>query len=143
MNTDLTKILVGDEQVIIKTSPSKKATLLSVALFIIIGFILLFLLIGPIFWILAVAHYITEMSRLYVVTNKRVISRHGVLSPQITSVNLNQITDVTVSQNFGEHLIDNIGNIRINTAGSGVHEMIMKNVSDPHSILQKINELRG
>lgn len=143
MNTSLSKILTSDEKIIIETSPSRTATLISVALFVIIGFVLLFVLIGPIFWVFAVIYYVTEMSKIYVVTDKRVVAKEGILSPKVVSINLNQITDVTVKQNFGEHFIDNMGNIHVNTAGTGTHELVMQRISNPYGILQKINELRA
>ena len=103
--------LIKDE----KVTYTGNISLWSLALLIIIGFLLLFLYgIGLIFWLAAFIKYkTTELA----ITNKRVIAKFGFISRQTIELNINKVESIQVSRgilgrifNYGSLVISGAGN---------------------------------
>ncbi|WP_342243230.1 PH domain-containing protein [Pseudomonas sp. OTU5201] len=92
---------------------------------IVIGFLLLTLLIGVLFWIVAAIRYFTtELA----ITNKRVIAKTGLISRTSIEINLSKIESVQVKQSiFGR--IFNYGSILV--SGGGYPQAPIPGISNP------------
>ncbi len=78
----------------------------------------------------------------YAITDRRVMSRVGVLGKHSISVDLTMITDVAIREPFWERLITRSGTIGINTAGSPRVELVLRHVGRPFDRKQDIYKHR-
>tara|TARA_Y100000310_G_scaffold330486_1_gene402211 strand:- start:496 stop:906 length:411 start_codon:yes stop_codon:yes gene_type:complete len=101
-----------DEKVIYEGTPDWLGYLFA----FIIAFLLIFTFIFPLLIVAAVA--LNNKSTKYLITNKRIANRRGILSESFKSASYNHITSVHVSQGIIAKLLG-IGTIVIDTAGSG------------------------
>lgn len=76
----------------------------------------------------------------YVLTNKRIIIHRGWLSTHTISIDYNKITDMSVAQSFFDRVVTDSGSIRINTAGTGEHEIILNHIQTPYEVKKKLDE---
>lgn len=67
----------------------------------------------------------------YLVTDKRVIVKKGLIGQSTISADYSKITDVAVQQGILGRLILHTGTIVLNTAGTDLGEVILKWVQDP------------
>jgi len=67
----------------------------------------------------------------YAITDKRVMSREGVLHKRFVTVSFRSITDVTVNELFLERLLTRTGTIGVNTAGSNRIELHWRHIAKP------------
>ena len=102
-----------DEKIIYEGSPDWLGYLLG----FIIAFFLIITVIGPIVIVGLIA--LNKLSTKYVITNKRIGKRSGILSESFKSASYKHVTSVHVRQGIIARLLG-IGTIVIDTAGSGV-----------------------
>lgn len=67
----------------------------------------------------------------YLVTDKRVIVKKGLIGQSTISADYSKITDVTVQQGILGRLILHTGTIVLNTAGTDLGEVILEWIQDP------------
>lgn len=68
----------------------------------------------------------------YAVTDRRILSRSGILGKYMVSVDFSTITDIAIREPFWERILTGSGTIEINTAGSHDVELVMQHVAAPH-----------
>lgn len=82
------------------------------------------------FILIAISLY-RKFTLKYLVTDKRVIVKKGLIGQSTVSADYSKITDVTVQQGILGRLILHTGTIVLNTAGTDTGEIILKWVQDP------------
>lgn len=105
----------------------------------IIAFVLFALLI-VFFWFVFI--FYTKVSNVFSFTNKRILIHRGWLNTKIISVDYDKITDVIIIQPFIEKLLFKTGEMKINTAGTGSHEIVLRHISEPYEIKKKLDLIR-
>ena len=100
--------------------------------------------LGIVVFLIALFKYgfYVKVANAYALTNKRMLIHRGWLSTHTTSVDYSKITDVHVIEPFLERLISHYGNLIVNTAGTTLHEVILKHVEMPYEIKKKLDELK-
>lgn len=84
-----------------------------------------------------------RVANAYAFTNKRVLIHRGWLSTHTTSIDYDKITDITVTEPFIDRIITQSGHLTVNTAGTGLHEVIIKHVDQPYELKKKLDALRS
>ena len=72
-----------------------------------------------------------KLTLKYLVTDKRVVLKKGLIGQSTVSADYSKVTDVTVQQGILGRLILHTGTIVLNTAGTDMAEIILKWVQDP------------
>lgn len=85
---------------------------------------------------------ISILSSQYTVSNKRIISKRGLISVRISEVWINDIRGVNFSRSLWQALIGT-GNIVIGTAATGGAEIVITGVAGAKRMVDKINSLRS
>ncbi|MEX0895777.1 MAG: PH domain-containing protein [Patescibacteria group bacterium] len=88
------------------------------------------LLIGSFLFIKAL--YI-KYTLAYLITDKRIVIKKGLIGQSTLSADYTKLTDVTVEQGILGRLLLNTGTIKLNTAGSDLEEINLRWVSNPFS----------
>lgn len=96
---------------------------------LVIGTLLIPVLFFGLIWIL-IAIY-RKLTIRYLVTDRRVIVKKGLIGQSTVSADYSKITDVTVQQGILGRLILHTGIIVVNTAGTDLGEVTIKWVEDP------------
>lgn len=96
---------------------------------LVIGTLLIPLLFFGLIWILITIY--RKLTLRYLVTDRRVIVKKGLIGQYMVSADYSKITDVTVQQGILGRLILHTGTIVVNTAGTDLGEVIVKWVEDP------------
>ncbi len=73
-------------------------------------------------------------------TPRSVVRRTGVFTKEERAVPLNQVQDISISYGIIRRLLGH-GDIRIETAGSGNVEIVMKNIDKPEEFRARIFEM--
>jgi membrane protein YdbS with pleckstrin-like domain len=81
-------------------------------------------------------------SKIYALTNKRIIVSQGIFSEKFESTTYDKITDIGLDQSFLDKIVD-IGTISIDTVGTDEIEITFENVRKPIIIKNKINDLQS
>jgi membrane protein YdbS with pleckstrin-like domain len=100
-----------------------------------IGVLLIFIGLIPL-----VGAFLEMIKTEYVITNKRVYAKTGLLSRKATDASFDKITDASISQSFSGRLFG-YGDVRINTAGTQTYEIIFKGVPNPMLVRSKIKSV--
>jgi uncharacterized membrane protein YdbT with pleckstrin-like domain len=101
---------------------------------LILGLLFLPLLVGLVFWLIAVARYFTtEMA----ITNKRVIAKFGFISRRTVEINLQRIESIQVHQGLLGRLF-NYGSIIV--SGAGNPQAPIPGISDPLGFRRSFSE---
>jgi len=83
---------------------------------------------------------LNKLSTKYVITNKHVAGRHGIISGDFKSASFKHITSVRIKQSLIGKIF-NFGNIIIDTAGSGIGaDFIWKYVKNPVKVKNMIEK---
>lgn len=98
---------------------------------VLIGFLILLML--PLSWL-------SIKKTDYVVTNKALYVKKGVVSTNIESVGLDKIQNTEYSQSFWGKQFD-FGSIEISTAGSSGAQISFQNIDDARNVREKITSL--
>lgn len=72
-----------------------------------------------------------KLTLKYLVTDKRVVLKEGLIGQSTVSADYSKVTDVTVKQGILGRLLLHTGTIIVNTAGTDVAEVELKWVQDP------------
>lgn len=75
----------------------------------------------------------------YVLTDRRVYRKTGVLSEQVSSLGVERVQETTLSKDFFGNLFD-YGTVAISTAGSGGTDMALTDLTDPETFRDRLNE---
>ncbi len=100
------------------------------------GVFFLLLLINTVYYL-----FYLPQANAYALTTKRILIHRGWLNRHTTSINYDQVTDVSIIQTFFERILANSGTVRINTAGTGVHEVILNHIENPYEVKKKLGEI--
>lgn len=90
--------------------------------------------------LILVPTYLQVKNTDYVVTNQSLYRKDGVLSTNITSVELDRIQNTEYSQSFTEKLLG-YGTVGISTAGSSGTEMEFEGIGDAEEVRDAIRKL--
>ena len=74
----------------------------------------------------------------YVITDKRAMSRAGIIHKKFITVDLKSVTDITVRESFLERVLVGTAMIDLNTAGSDRVELVLKHVRKPFALRRYI-----
>lgn len=92
--------------------------------------------------ILILLIFLKRLMTEYVITNKRVHCKYGLIKRVASQAEHNKITDTSLRQSFFGRIL-NYGNVGINTAGGAHFEIAFIGIQDPKSIIAKVNNVRG
>lgn len=105
---------------------------------IFFGVLLIPVLIGVIMLLYV---YINIKTTCFVITNKRVIMKTGLLSISQSEVRVDDIRGVNLQRGLWQRIIGT-GNITIGTAATGGAEIMMIGVGEPNRVVDAINQQR-
>lgn len=80
-------------------------------------------------------------AKAYILTNRRVLVKDGILSTNLTSAPYDKITHITVKEDFMPKMTYGIGDITIHTAGPTPVEIDLLKVFQPMKVKNLIEEL--
>lgn len=83
---------------------------------------------------------INFFSDTFIITNERIIYKKGVLNLEIVEVDMDNITNIKITQRLVKRLL-NYGNVLIDTAGSKGFEIEMMNIDNPKIVQHLIKKL--
>ena len=83
---------------------------------------------------------ISRYSCFYTLTNKKAISKVGLIRRDERSAPISKITDTRVSQGVWQRLLG-YGNVQISTAGSSGYEVNFININNPYYVKTQIDDL--
>jgi membrane protein YdbS with pleckstrin-like domain len=130
--------LDDDEEIVWAGEPSV-ATLYGT---IVTGLVLLVVLIGLLVLLGLPFAYLRIKNTDYVVTNKALYVKRGVLSTNIETVDLDRIQNTEFRESFWGKQFD-YGELLISTAGSGGAEITFDGIADAKSVRDRVDELRS
>lgn len=138
------RVLSSNEVIKREFSIGKNYIIINLIFWLIFGGILLRGEIGVFVIFLTLFYYLFYLKQAnhYAFTNKRVLIIKGWLSTKLTSIDYDKITDITVLEPFLDRLIYKTGSLAINTAGTALHEVVLKHIEDPYKIKQELDEIR-
>ncbi|WP_123535625.1 PH domain-containing protein [Halosimplex salinum] len=89
-------------------------------------------------WNVAVA-YLRVQHTDYVLTNRRIYRKTGILSETVTSVGVDRVQNTTLRKDVTGNLFD-YGTVSISTAGSGGADLSISDLDDPESFRDRLQE---
>lgn len=124
--------LDDDEEVIWAGGPDRRTLIPAFA----IGIPLAIVLIGV---IIIASEYLRVTNTHYVVTDRALYKKTGVLSRDVKRIEHEKVQDISYSQSaLGTHF--SYGSVEVSTAGGSGVEMAFKSVPDPKAVQQRISE---
>lgn len=138
-NSEVLETFQQGEKLIFATRPSRLGQIGVYAMAACIPLCALTMGIGVALWSLIVSIVILAPPEIeirrqrYYFTNYKIVVERGIISKAWNHIGYNRITDVSVTKNWMERFLD-IGDVRINTAGSAGYEAALKDVSDPEAV---------
>lgn len=112
---------------------------MAIAVSIVIAFSNIFASLGIVSLGFLYWTYLTK-GKKYALTNKKIILVDVFLGRNVTNINYDKITDISINQDMAD-MIGNWGNVIINTAGHDFAEAILHNIDNPQKVKSKIDEL--
>ncbi|WP_323171351.1 PH domain-containing protein [Natrialba sp. PRR66] len=132
-DADLEWLTIDDDEELVWESGPDRRTLLPVVL---IGIPLSIVLIGL---VIIAAEYLRVTNTQYVVTNRALYRKTGILSRDVKRIEHEKVQDSSYSQSaLGTRL--GYGTVEISTAGGSGVEMSFKSVPDPTGVQQLLSE---
>ena len=132
------KTLTNDEKLKHEFSISKRYRIVKIIIWVLLASIFLpyqntrgLATIAILFALFYYGFYL-KVANAYALTNKRILIHKGWLSTRAISIDYNKITDIIVVEPFFSRIFYKSGHLAINTAGTGLHEIILKNISTPY-----------
>ncbi|QCS43299.1 PH domain-containing protein [Natrinema versiforme] len=124
--------LDDDEEIIWAGGPDRRTLIPAVA----IGIPLAIVLIGV---VIIVSEYLRVTNTHYVVTDRALYKKTGVLSRDVKRIEHEKVQDISYSQSaLGTHF--GYGTVEVSTAGGSGVEMAFNSVPDPKAVQQRISE---
>lgn len=140
------KVLNPNEEIKYEFSLGKKYRYLGLFGFGILGILIAigFWPIGIIIILIALCYFgwYLKAANAYALSNRRVLIHKGWLSTSLISIDYEKITDVKVEEPFFDRTICKTGHLAINTAGTGLHEVILKHIENPYEIKKRLDGLK-
>lgn len=144
--------LTGDEDLVWMGHPSWYALSGSIGLTVVLviaGIAILALVSLPLGWIgaglvlvgvlVAVAGSVRRRSVTYVITDEEVYTKTGFLSRQVDNLRLDRIQNTGFDQSILERIFS-YGDVRVETAGTGETEIVLRAVSNPGRVNAMLTE---
>ncbi|MDA1334475.1 MAG: PH domain-containing protein [bacterium] len=99
---------------------------------------------GFIFFLLSFFHFgfYLRIANAYAFTSKRILIHRGWFSTHTISIPYHKITDVSVTESFIERILTRTGQISINTAGTNVHEIHLRHITNPYEAKKELDKVR-
>ncbi len=97
------------------------------------------LLIGSIILIRAI---VRKLRTEYVITNKRLYSKYGVVSRNVRQADITKLTDTSFTQTFFDRILG-IGSVYVNTAGSNAPEIVFIGLKDPKYVIGIVENVKN
>ncbi|MCL4417347.1 MAG: PH domain-containing protein [Actinobacteria bacterium] len=100
--------------------------------------------LGIVIFLIALFYYgyYLKVANAFAFTNKRVLAHKGWLSTKMISADYSKITDVFVEEPILDKIITHTGHLALNTAGTGIHEIVLKHIENPYEVKKKLDSLR-
>lgn len=139
------KVLGSEEEVEFEFSVSDQYRKVNLIIWGIISFPFLFVGgLGVIMFLIAlfIFGFYLKVANAYAFTNKRILIHRGWLSTNITSIDYPKITDINAIEPFISRIIYKSGHLKINTAGTNLHEVVLRHVDRPYEIKKKLDYLK-
>ena len=76
-----------------------------------------------------------------IIDDTKVVLSSGLLNVHTTAVYYSEITDIKISQNLWERIL-NYGKIYVSTSGHSEYELVEYNIPSPHKIRELIEQVR-
>nr|WP_049890521.1 PH domain-containing protein [Natrinema versiforme] len=131
--TDLEWLSLDDDEAVVWAGGPDRRTLIPA---FAIGIPLAIVLIGV---VIIVSEYLRVTNTHYVVTNRALYKKTGVLSRDVKRIEHEKVQDISYSQSaLGTHF--GYGSVEVSTAGGSGVEMAFKSVPDPKAVQQRISE---
>lgn len=142
------KIISPDEKILVEFGVAGTYSGFWIFLGILIGVISLILIswlwLGLLLAVALIAYsFYLKAAYFYFLTDKRVIFYFQFLRTELTSIDYQKITDISVRENFLEKIFFDSGNLAINTAGGPKEEIIFSHIADPHFVKKKLDEIKS
>lgn len=147
--------LTEGEKVVWSGHPSRYMLAGSVGVAVVLvaaGIAIQALLTGPLAWagwvlvlvgaLIVVAGYLRLKSVQYVITDEEVYLKRGMLSRQVKNVRLDRIQNTGFDQTVLQRLLS-YGNVRVDTAGHGGTEIVLRSVPNPERVNGLLTERLG
>jgi uncharacterized membrane protein YdbT with pleckstrin-like domain len=86
-----------------------------------------------------VAAYLRVEKTDYVLTDRRVYRKDGILSEHVSNVGVDRVQETTLSKDMFGNAFD-YGTVTISTAGSGGADLVIDDLNDPETFRDRLNE---
>ncbi|WP_226481553.1 PH domain-containing protein [Natrinema amylolyticum] len=130
---DLEWLSLDDDETVIWAGGPDRRTLIPA---FVIGLPLSIVLIGL---LIIASEYLRVTNTHYVVTNRALYAKTGVLSRDVKRIEHGKVQDISYSQSaLGAHF--GYGTVEVSTAGGSGVEMAFKSVPDPRGVQQRISD---
>lgn len=142
------KTLTNDEKLEYEFSISKRYRIIKIIIWVsLMSIFLLYentrgLAITVILFVLFYYGFYLKVANAYALTNKRILVHKGWLSTRAISVDYNKITDIIVVEPFFSRIFYKSGHLAVDTAGTGLHEIVLRNISTPYETKKIISGIK-
>lgn len=136
--------LTHDEFIILEFSVSKHFRIFYAILWMIAVLLLTFMgFLSAKLWIVGIAiaigigvnfylWFYLPRAYQYAFTTHRILAKQGWLNPHTISISYNHITDVSTDEHFLERVLIGSGDLIVNSAETGIHEVVLAHIEAPH-----------
>jgi uncharacterized membrane protein YdbT with pleckstrin-like domain len=90
-----------------------------------------------VFLIFVITIWFARLSRRYTVTSQRVISRWGLISRNISEIDIKNIRDIQLQQGVLQRVFG-IGSVALSSAGRAGAEVVFEGIADPDGVKEVI-----
>lgn len=137
------KVLADHEEVVYEFSVSQNYIIFCTIIYSLFSLVLSIFIIGIPLLLYVLFYYLfyIKVANAYAFTNKRILIHKGWLTTVLTSVDFNKITDTYVVEPFLQRVFTKSGNLVVNTAGTDLYEIILRDVDSPYEVKKKLDEL--
>lgn len=94
---------------------------------------------GVAFVLLVLASFIKRLATKYVITNRRLRIRRGIVARHVQEARLERVQNVNTNQSVLERLLQ-VGTVDFDTAGSGDSEFAFVGVAQPEKVSAAVDE---
>ncbi|ELY77087.1 PH domain-containing protein [Natrinema gari] len=132
-NGDLAWLSLDDDETVVWAGGPDRRTLIPA---FVVGLPLSIVLIGL---VIIASEYLRVTNTHYVVTNRALYQKTGVLSRDVKRIEHGKVQDISYSQSaLGTHF--GYGTVEVSTAGGSGVELAFKSVPDPKAVQQRISD---
>jgi uncharacterized membrane protein YdbT with pleckstrin-like domain len=102
--------------------------------------VVIVLLVGAAITVLA--GFLRRVSTRYTITNRRLHTKHGIVSREVQETRLNRVQDVTYSQTIIQRVLG-IGDVDFDTASNDPTDFVFAGVADPAGVVEAVHKVTG